>query len=886
MLDYIEYNGKAFYLIEKKNLPEEIRESLVGGDAGNGEYTDYVSLNDVYGVNSDLKVYYCSGGLDSIQNLGKDDVDDAVERDVFTDLESDGLGKLLSQYDSSKDGKIQSSEISSITQLEVTENIDLSDIYNLYSLEKLIIKEVQNVNLSGIENCMKLNYIWFYNSPAVSYEPVGKLGGKLTQLYFSHINDTYLEKVCEDIKNYDLSGLTHLGIFGGTGNFNSGPEKYLGVTDRNINFGQRVDEVTTLDPLSKIKNQLSIKYLWIRSCKITNLNGIKDFTNLIYLNSYGNSLNDINGLEKLTNIEYLRLANNSFNDEATKQNDNRDSLYVLQKLTKLFWLDIATNSGIKYISYLSELTQLKYLYMDGCGNLFDEDVIGMNSFINGMTDKTFDPKYSGKLVDTKNQTYLSYYNQQIDISEFKLIGQCKKLTQLNLRNTKVVKKSSETLGENENTVEKLMNNVFQNLTLLKHLTINGLTIDIDGTNKKISDLSFLPSTIVILDVRNTDVIAKGDTSEDSVPLDSLTNQLSIKNSEKLNSLQKIDSFIINTDKFDFSRLQTMVNRLGQTKSSTDFDKDFLGSTSTNYGLACYNWDSFETLEKCDEITNIYCEFHIGWISIGGDRVLDLSNCNKLTFMWCYPWNGLTVKFPNCMKKIYERACNFEFDFELPEPGKKIELDIVQLDEVNSSRISTQLNVLKKHNVNIDTLELTAILPGGNSFVNNFLTDGTCNWIRKIYYFTAGWYTNSWDWKVFYSDLNLLKDSMIEEIVCASCPETSLDFIKELKSLKKLTITNSKIVDISALTPVYGDDGTYVSGLPNLEEFTINNSITNIASVGSLTKLKRLDVSGNQINNGIEALAGLEKLEYINLTNCNALAQNRKICQFSRLYWNR
>ena len=34
VLDYIEYEGKAFYLIEKKNLPEEIREQLVGGDAG------------------------------------------------------------------------------------------------------------------------------------------------------------------------------------------------------------------------------------------------------------------------------------------------------------------------------------------------------------------------------------------------------------------------------------------------------------------------------------------------------------------------------------------------------------------------------------------------------------------------------------------------------------------------------------------------------------------------------------------------------------------------------------------------------------------------------------------------------------------------------------
>ena len=213
VLDYIEYEGKAFYLIKKQNLPEEIREGLVGGDVGQGEYTDYVSLNDVYGVNSSLKVYYCYGGLDSIQNLGKDDVDNAVERDVFEDLENSGLGKLLAPYDSNKDGKIQSTEVSSITELEVTENIDLKDIYNLYSLEKLVIKEVKNVDLSGIENCMKLKLVWFYYSSAKNYEPIGMLGEKLNNLYVSGAINTDLEKICDDLKKYDLSKLEYLAFW-------------------------------------------------------------------------------------------------------------------------------------------------------------------------------------------------------------------------------------------------------------------------------------------------------------------------------------------------------------------------------------------------------------------------------------------------------------------------------------------------------------------------------------------------------------------------------------------------------------------------------------------------------------------------------------------------
>ena len=89
--------------------------------------------------------------------------------------------------------------------------------------------------------------------------------------------------------------------------------------------------------------------------------------------------------------------------------------------------------------------------------------------------------------------------------------------------------------------------------------------------------------------------------------------------------------------------------------------------------------------------------------------------------------------------------------------------------------------------------------------------------------------------------------------------------------------NSKIVDISALAPVYDGDGGYVSGLENLEELTINDSVTNISSVGTLTNLKKLDVSGNQINDGIEGLADLKNLECVNLTNCSSLSQVRSIC---------
>ena len=73
----------------------------------------------------------------------------------------------------------------------------------------------------------------------------------------------------------------------------------------------------------------------------------------------------------------------------------------------------------------------------------------------------------------------------------------------------------------------------------------------------------------------------------------------------------------------------------------------------------------------------------------------------------------------------------------------------------------------------------------------------------------------------------------------------------------------------------------MSGFSELEEFTlinpVVNSITDITVLGRLQNLKRLNVSGTKINKGIEALAGLNNLEYVNLTNCSSLSQNRKLC---------
>ena len=58
--DYVlDENGKAYYIINKSNLPEELQKNLKDGNTLNKTYSDFIKLEDLYGITSDLKVYYC-----------------------------------------------------------------------------------------------------------------------------------------------------------------------------------------------------------------------------------------------------------------------------------------------------------------------------------------------------------------------------------------------------------------------------------------------------------------------------------------------------------------------------------------------------------------------------------------------------------------------------------------------------------------------------------------------------------------------------------------------------------------------------------------------------------------------------------------------------------
>ena len=260
----VDADGHALYLIKKSGLPEDIKSQIRGGDAGEGEYADYVALNDVYGVTENLQVYYCSGGTDSIMGVTTDELNaDNPLREVFNRDGTSAFYNLLSNYDiadasGNKDGILTAEELKAVTQLTINSSsgiTEFSEFYNLSSLRELTIDGVNLNNVAGIENCPQLNYVYFKSSTVADYSSLANVR-KLKYLYVYNIDDNELNKLCTGIKDAEFSSLEYLAVSGNTGFISS-----TNVTT--INRSKSSKTITGIEPLSMLTDttKKAVKYL-------------------------------------------------------------------------------------------------------------------------------------------------------------------------------------------------------------------------------------------------------------------------------------------------------------------------------------------------------------------------------------------------------------------------------------------------------------------------------------------------------------------------------------------------------------------------------------------------------------------------------------------------
>ena len=184
----------SLYLIKKSGLPEQIRETLVGGEAGNKEYIDYANLNDVYGVTSNLKVYYCENGIKSIVGIGESnlDIEDSSKPVLGNNTPSQkNLFDYLNKYDLNSDGSLSLSEVKNVSNITITDadNVkDFSDFYNLINLNSITFDGARLGNLNGLGLVSGLKTLIFQNTTVENYDELANCGNLGTLKFI--INDT------------------------------------------------------------------------------------------------------------------------------------------------------------------------------------------------------------------------------------------------------------------------------------------------------------------------------------------------------------------------------------------------------------------------------------------------------------------------------------------------------------------------------------------------------------------------------------------------------------------------------------------------------------------------------------------------------------------------
>ena len=624
----VDGEGHALYLIKKSGLPDDIKNQIRGGDAGEGNYADYVALNDVYGVTSDLKVYYCSNGTDTILGASKEAIDsDNPLRKVYTETDNSAIYGLLSDYDTensegNKDGVLTAEELKSVTTLTIKPSsgiTDFSSFYNLISLKSLTLDGLTLNNLNGIENCPQLKDIYFKSSVIGNYSSLAKLS-KLNHLYLYNIDDNELETLCRDIKDANFSNLEYLAIVGNGSYLNV---EYLENVLKSYDGSKSSKKITNLAPLSNLTDttKKAIKYLSINNNNIKgNLTAIKDYTNLILLRCEYNNLTSLDGMDNMNNITYLCGVDNKLgtiiNEAGIESGEDAitgTSISALANKVNLTQVNLNYNSNLANVSYFVNDTKLEYLYLENCSKNM---VVGnITNIINGCTETRLPVKF----LTGDRYKVADYYSVDTDTNK-------NAVTYEELRadlygNTTIDKLNLEGCT---NLTNEQLNTILSSMKQLKFLALKGNTtltsLDFVGTGKV--------EGLIELDVRDTGL--KGE------------NSLTALN-EGAKSLKTLRV----SDGSDFKNITTTINRL-----RTGYQYNYWSQEASNgfscSGLVCSNIDIFKCLEGLQELTSLYVCQWTGRIG-SNDTIVDLSNTG-LTIA-CIEGICANIYFPQNISKI-------------------------------------------------------------------------------------------------------------------------------------------------------------------------------------------------------------------------------------------
>ena len=610
----VDDEGHALYLIKKSGLPNEIKEELVGGDAGKGTYNDYFNLNDVYGVTRNLKIYYCNNGLDTIEGLAKESLDnDNPLREVFDEDSSNKFG-ILSKYDKDGDNKITAEEAKLVTTLTLknsNEFENLSQLVNFVNLKELTLDNVNLESVNGLRNCPKLTYISFENYGGESknviknYSEIKEVN-KLQYLYLKSSDNEQVNSVFSFMSGVNYSDL-----------------KYLGVIDSGLTKNDFVTDISGLKNLSKVTKE-AINYLYFYNNDISSIEALMDYINVRELNlSHNKSLTSLKGLDKMENLRKLLvgdcgLGKNEVYDvrlDNNGKNSLNDALASLENKNYLNYCDLSNNVNLKWISYLSNDLGLSKLFLSENTNIVLSDMVGMKDVylrIDEESRKSFPTKYLS-LFNTSDLIDYKGYEKNLSNNDTEI------LALLNNEDVEYLRLDGNTNLSDEATSDGYtLNQILSTCTNLKSLSLGDLT-----RLKSINFVSYMPN-LKVLDLDGCAGIS------DLTLLQTLTEQ------KKLS----LATLRINNSNIDLTKIQGVISAL----SGDDGTRNRFEDTQPELGF-CASKSLYENLSKCTNLTKL----NIAYRAQLGGRI-DLSKCTKLTDV-CSEHCEISFIFPSSLKEL-------------------------------------------------------------------------------------------------------------------------------------------------------------------------------------------------------------------------------------------
>ena len=846
----LEYNGeeKTFYLLNTKNLTK-----MLGKDAKILDLnSNYETLNEVYAITADLRVFYLpNGDLSNAIGIDPSDIQATDNNRIVFEAGSE----IANNLNDGKEMTVQQVKVHKKVSIDSNSTITtLKDIGKLSNMQELIINNEIIESLDGIENAESLKVLRLYGNKLESFKGINKCVN-LEKIYLHNFSDEQFKELCTAMKN---TNYTKLKVFAAVGFWHDHytesftderyviPKIYASGIVENKNMA-----LTNISPLSYLTSatKSSIDTFLLNNNAIKDASALSGFANIKYLKIDGNDLTTLNGITNHSKMIYLRVAGNKLLPNALDALKNSST--GAGTLPKLTTLDLRGNFELQNVNAVSTCTKLTKLFFksdtslnrnDNDVKLNTDQVREIKDFLNALgSGLQIDAKYSLALLSETSTKYESK-DETMSVEAFQNLMYSKNIIYLSISNLKLLNEDGTEITSAEEYTS-IISETLSNLTRVRYLQLYNLP--------NLNSVNFVTNMkkLVELDVRKCSKVL----------------DFTCLNSTDM----EVSKLAIDNVNIDLTKIQPAINKLGKTVYKVDENGNIVYSSgkavtdakyywSKGYGLVLCNADLYTQLPKCTDLTRLM--MHRSWESdtvviankgIKSSKAIqvDLTKLTKLEYFYSYaiyckyilPENVTYVSYSYVITTSYGAMMDLS-------KCKKIKEIHTSVPNAKSVIISSLNTVPADNNVEILSLNQQKYLTD-LSFLSRFknvkILDMNSN-SQQIMQLT---------------DISVLNDlTKLEKFSLSYAPNIKeLPSLANLSNLKTISVTNSGLESIA--------DSVNLRKLTNLTKLDFN--INNILKIDGLIPNEDTD---------------FENLEYLNLEN-NCLENKATYDDYTTLEYN-